>query len=149
EPPAGAAAGESRPIIPAVTATCTRRELLAYTARWGLAGLLGCGPARVLRAFPLGGPVGIQLYAVKDALRAQPAATLRAIRAIGFREVETAGLGASTAQQFRRLLDDADLRCPSAHLQFDSSNLGVAFAQAHAFGAHYATSGSLRATLRS
>jgi len=136
-------------MIPAVTASCTRRAFLAYAARWGIAGLLACGPARVLRALPLGGPVGIQLYAVKDALQAQPAATLRAIRAIGFREVETAGFGAFTAQQFRRLLDDADLKCPSAHLQFDSGNLGVAFAQAHALGAHYATSGSLRATLRS
>jgi sugar phosphate isomerase/epimerase len=136
-------------MIPAVTATRTRRAFLARAAQWGIAGLLACVPARVLRAFPLGGPVGIQLYAVKDALQAQPAARLRAIREIGFGEVETAGFGALTAQQFRRLLDDADLKCPSAHLQLDSGNLGVAFGQAHALGAHYAASGSLRETLPS
>jgi len=97
-----------------------------------------------VRATPLGGPVGIQLYAVKDELQTHPAATLRTIRDIGFGEVETAGFGALSAQQFRGLLDDAGLECPSAHLQFDTGNLGAAFGQAHALGARYATSGSLR-----
>ena len=102
-----------------------------------------------MRATPLGGPVGIQLYAVKDELQAHPAATLRTIREIGFGEVETAGFGALSAQQFRGLLDDAGLECPSAHLQFDTGNLGAAFEQAHALGARYATSGSLREALAS
>jgi sugar phosphate isomerase/epimerase len=114
-----------------------------------MAALLACGPARPLRAAPLGGPVGIQLYAVKDALQADPPATLRAIREIGFGEVETAGFGGLSAQQFRTLLGDAGLKCPSAHLQFDMSNLGNAFEQAHALGAHYAASGSLHAVLLS
>jgi len=84
------------------------------------------------------------LYAVKDELQADPAGTLRAIREIGFGEVETAGFAGRSAQQFRRLLDDAGLACPSAHLQFEPDNLGPAFEQAHALGAHHATSGSLR-----
>jgi sugar phosphate isomerase/epimerase len=83
---------------------------------------------------------------VKDELRADPEATLAAIRKIGFGEVETAGLGTLTAQQFRLLLDAAGLECPSAHLQFDI--LDAAFEQAYVLGAHYATSGSLRALLR-
>jgi sugar phosphate isomerase/epimerase len=74
---------------------------------------------------------------------------LRTIREIGFGEVETAGFGALSAQQFRRLLDDAGLKCPSAHLQLDIGNLEVAFDQAHALGARYATSGSLRQALSS
>ena len=127
----------------------TRRGFLAQTAGWGVAAILACGPAGRLRATPLGGPVGIQLYAVKDELQGHPAATLRTIRDIGFGEVETAGLGASSVQEFRKLLDDAGLRCPSAHLQFDIGNLGAAFEQAHALGAGCATSGSLRATLSS
>ena len=129
--------------------SCTRRSFLARSAGWSVAAILACGPAGRLRATPLGGPVGIQLYAVKDALQAQPAATLRTIREIGFGEVETAGFGALSAQQFRGLLDDAGLECPSAHLQFDTANLDAAFEQAHALGARYATSGSLREALAS
>jgi sugar phosphate isomerase/epimerase len=124
----------------------TRRAFLTRAAQCGAAAVLPCLPAcRVLQP-PGAGPVGIQLYAVKDELRGDPEATLAAIRKIGFGEVETAGFGTLTAQQFRRLLDAAGLECPSAHLQFD--NLDAAFEQAHALGAHYATSGSLRAMLR-
>jgi hypothetical protein len=64
---------------------------------------------RALRAMPLGGPVGTQLHAVKDALQADPAGTLRAIRKIGFGEVETAGFARLTPREFHKLLDDAGL----------------------------------------
>jgi sugar phosphate isomerase/epimerase len=93
--------------------------------------------------------VGIQLYAVREDLQAHPAATLRTIREIGFGEVETAGFGGLSVQQFRALLDAAGLKCPSAHLQFDTGNLGAVFDQAHALGTHYAASGSLRDALSS
>jgi sugar phosphate isomerase/epimerase len=129
-----------------VNESCTRRAFLARAAQCGAAALLPCVPACVALRPPLGGPVGIQLYAVKDELRADPQATLTTLRKIGFGEVETAGFGALTAHQFSRLLDAAGLECPSAHLQFD--NPEAAFEQAHALGAHYATSGSLRAMLR-
>jgi sugar phosphate isomerase/epimerase len=128
---------------------CTRRGFLTRTAGWGVAAALACGSAGRLRATPLGGPIGIQLYAVKDELRAHVAATLRTIHEIGFGEVETAGFTGLPAQQFRGLLDDAGLACPSAHLQFDARDLGAAFAQAHALGVRYAASGSLRAALSS
>lgn len=125
-----------------------RRTFLTRLAQCSTAALFPGLPACLTPRPPLGGPVGIQLYAVKDELRADPEATLAAIRKIGFGEVETAGFGTLTAQQFRRLLDGVGLACPSAHLQFDSGNPGAAFEEAHALGAHYATSGSLRAMLR-
>lgn len=127
--------------------SCTRRGFLARTAACGVAAAFGYAPAGRLRAAPLGGPVGIQLYAVKDELQAHAAATLRMIREIGFGEVDSAGFAGLSAQQFRTLLDDAGLKCPSAHLQFEAGNLGAAFAEAHALGARYATSGSLRTAL--
>jgi sugar phosphate isomerase/epimerase len=129
--------------------SCTRRRFLERTGRVSVAALLAYGPAGVLRAIPLGGPVGIQLYAVKDDLLANPAATLKTIREIGFGEVETAGFGKLSAQQFRGLLNDAGLKCPSAHLQFDPTSLDAAFEDAHALGVRYAASGSLRAALAS
>jgi sugar phosphate isomerase/epimerase len=94
-------------------------------------------------ANPLGKPVGIQLWSVNDTLKHDPADTLNKLGKIGFAEVEVAGLVGLEARAFRRLLDDAGLRCPSAHLQFDMDNLGRAFDEAHALGATYATASSL------
>jgi len=76
-------------------------------------------------------------------MQEDPAGTLKKIREIGFGEVESAGFGNLSARQFRRLLDEAGLVCPSAHLPFDLGNLGPAFEDAHALGAQYAASGSL------
>jgi sugar phosphate isomerase/epimerase len=129
-----------------LNARCSRRRVLAAGAGIAAGALLAPRPSR-LQASPLGGPVGIQLYAVKDALQADPARTLQLIRQIGFGEVETAGFAGRSATEFRKLLDDANLRCPSAHLGFDAANPAPAFEQAHALGAHYATSGSLRDVL--
>jgi sugar phosphate isomerase/epimerase len=126
----------------------TRRAFLGRSGCCSLALLAGQALPRVLRATPLGGPIGIQLYAVGGALAANPAATLKALRTMGYGEVETAGFGSLSARQFRALLDDAGLACPSAHLAFDPDTLGSAFDDAHALGAHYAASGSLRALVQ-
>jgi sugar phosphate isomerase/epimerase len=126
----------------------TRRRFLGQAGCCTLAALAGEAAPGVLGATPLGGPVGIQLYAVKDALQADPAATLAALRAIGYGEVETAGLAGLSARQFRVLLDAAGLGCPSAHLGFEPDKLGAAFDDAHALGARYAASGSLRALVQ-
>jgi sugar phosphate isomerase/epimerase len=96
----------------------------------------------------MGRPIGIQLYAVNSALKENPAGTLKAVKEIGFGEVETAGFGSLTAKEFRRLLDDNGLACPSAHLAFDLANLGPTFEIAHALGVHFVTSAGLRASLR-
>jgi sugar phosphate isomerase/epimerase len=96
----------------------------------------------------MGKPAGIQLWTVKDAMAADTAGTLKELRTIGYGEVETAGFGKLSAKQFRTLLDENGLACPSAHLNFDPDNLGAAFEDAHALGASYAASGSLTALVR-
>lgn len=98
-------------------------------------------------AKPAGARVGIQLYTVSEPMRKDPAGTLKTLRKIGFREVESAGFGAHSAKQFRKLLDDAGLICPSAHLNFDLGDPGPAFEDAHAVGARYATSSMLHALM--
>ena len=128
--------------------TTSRRAFLRHTGCCTLAALAGEGAPGVLRATPLGGPVGIQLYAVRDVLQADPAATLRELRAIGYGEVETAGFAGLSARRFRKLLDQAGLAAPSAHLGFDPAKLSAAFDDAHALGARYAASGSLRALVK-
>ena len=87
---------------------------------------------------------GIQLYTINAAMRADPAGSLKRLREIGFVEVESAGTGGLSAKQFRGLLDDAGVSCPSAHLQFDVDNLGRAFDDAKALGATYAVSSIMR-----
>ena len=98
-----------------------------------------------MAANPLSKPVGIQLWTVNGPMQADAAGTLQKLRKIGYGAVESAGFGKLMAKQFRQLLDDAGLVCPSAHLSFDPDNLGAAFDDAHALGAAYATSGSLDA----
>jgi sugar phosphate isomerase/epimerase len=115
----------------------------------GAAALAAPWVSRRAFANPLGRPVGIQLYTVNGPMQEDPAGTLKKLREIGFGEVESAGFGKLSSKQFRRLLDDAGLICPSAHLQFDINNLGSAFEDAHALGAKYATSGSLPAATSS
>jgi sugar phosphate isomerase/epimerase len=125
--------------------TLSRRRFLTTTGRLGTAALIAPALPGLLHATPLGGAAGIQLYAVKDSLAADPGETLRRVRDIGFREVETAGLAGLSAREFRRLLDDHGLTAPSAHLDFSAPE--TAFEQAHTLGAAYAASGSLRGLL--
>jgi sugar phosphate isomerase/epimerase len=107
--------------------------------------LVSAGLPRRIRADPLGIPIGIQLYTVNGPLQSDPAATLRQLREIGYRNVESAGFGALTAKDFRRLLDDAGLVCPSAHLNFLSGDVGAILEDAQVLGARYAVSSLLRA----
>jgi sugar phosphate isomerase/epimerase len=123
--------------------TKSRRRFLIQSGRLGAAALAAPWLSSRALANPLGRPIGVQLYTIKEAMEADAAGTLAQLAKIGFREVETAGFGTLGAKQFRRLLDDAGLACPSAHLSFDLANLDAAFDDAHALGAKYAASGSL------
>lgn len=120
----------------------SRRQFLIHAAGAGAA-LATAGLSRHVWANPMSKPIGIQLWTVNDTLKHDPAGTLNKLGKIGFKEVEAAGLVGLEPKQFRRLLDDAGLRCPSAHLQFDMDNLGKAFDEAHALGATYAAASSL------
>jgi len=123
----------------------SRRRFLVQSSQLGAAALASTWLAGRASANPLGLPVGIQLYTVNLPMQEDPAGTLRKLREIGYGEVESAGFGSLSAKQFRQLLDDAGLTCPSAHLTFDIDNLSAAFENAHALRAQYAASGSLHA----
>jgi sugar phosphate isomerase/epimerase len=65
---------------------------------------------------PLGRPIGLQLYTVREAAAKDLPGTLRAIAAIGYREVELAGIPAgTTANELRTMLGDNGLTAPSMH----------------------------------
>jgi sugar phosphate isomerase/epimerase len=85
----------------------------------------------------LNGPVGLQLWSLRAYLPKDVPGTLAKVRALGFREVEGAGLWGQTAAGLRAALDRAGLRCQSAHMDLDRlrNDLSGAFAEAKALGA--------------
>jgi sugar phosphate isomerase/epimerase len=95
-------------------------------------------------ASPMGMPIGIQLYTVGKPYADDPAGTLKELKEIGYREMETSILPNLGSKKQRELFDAAGLTCPSVHLQLTGSNLDVAFEAAHTLGAHYAVSSVLR-----
>ena len=68
-----------------------------------------------LLANPLGLPLGLQLYSVRDLLPKDYEGTLRQLGTIGYREVEAAGFFDHTPSQVKQAMDHAGLRCVSAH----------------------------------
>lgn len=68
---------------------------------------------------PLNGPVGLQLWSLKDDLAKDVPGTLSRLRGLGIREVEGGGIPKGlTVETFRAALDKADLVCHSAHMDF-------------------------------
>ena len=63
--------------------------------------------------------IGLELYSVRKAMRADPERTLAAVRAIGYTDVEllwSFGNFGRTPQQVRTTLDHEGLHAPSAHI---------------------------------
>ncbi|MGB8322107.1 MAG: hypothetical protein WCE52_04010, partial [Candidatus Acidiferrum sp.] len=91
--------------------TFSRRTFVTYSAilPWALD----------LRAAPTSIPVGLELYSVRDELKRDPQATVRAVAGMGYQVVEFyAPYFAWTEVQtkdMRKLLDDLGIRCLSTH----------------------------------
>src|SRR5260370_30054219 len=78
-------------------------------------------------------PVGLELYSVRDALKQDPDATLRAVAPMGYQAVEFYApyfeWTETQAKQTRKLLDDLGMRCYSTHNDadfLDSKNINRA-----------------------
>ena len=68
-----------------------------------------------LDAYPLGLPLGLQLYSLRNLLPTDFDGTLKAVAAAGYTEVEAAGYYAMSAQDFKQSMTTAGLHCVSAH----------------------------------
>ncbi len=88
-----------------------RRRFLQLSA--GAVGTLAT--AGVAGAYPLGLPLGVQLYSVREALPKDYLGTLRQLAAIGYREVEAAGFYNRPVDEVRAAMQTAGLKCVSAH----------------------------------
>lgn len=90
-------------------------------------------------ATPLGLPIGLQVYTVGAEMDRDPLGTLKAIVAIGYKQVEISPKGKVTAPDLKRMLDDCGLKNPSGHyMLFDLlPDLQKNIDLAHQFGEHY------------
>jgi sugar phosphate isomerase/epimerase len=85
------------------------------------------GAARVLRADPLGMPIGCQTWPVRQDLAKDFEGTLRGLALIGYKTIEMCSpasyvdfrpLAGMTAPQMRHTIESAGLRCTSCHYNF-------------------------------
>lgn len=85
--------------------------------------------------------IGIQLYTLRDAARANLERTLRDIAAVGYREVELLDSMKNfgmPAKQLRHLLDRLRLKAPSTHISTEAfDDLSRLTDDAHALGHEY------------
>jgi len=115
----------------------SRREFLSTLAA-GLA-VSAMRPSGALGAdaeikSSLGGPIGLQLWSLREYGPKDLPGTLAKVRAMGFREVESAGLWKHSLAEFRAALDTAGLKCHSSHIGFDRLRDDAAGAIAEAKG---------------
>lgn len=65
------------------------------------------------------GPLGLQLWSVRDQISQDLVGTLELVRDLGFREVETAGTYGMSAGDFRQLLDSLGLEATAGHFSYE------------------------------
>jgi sugar phosphate isomerase/epimerase len=85
------------------------------------------------------GPLGVQLYSVRNAISTDVPGTLARVRALGFQEVELAGTYGLSAAQFRSELDRAGLRATSMHVGYERfrDSLPAVLDEARTLGVRY------------
>ncbi len=121
----------------------TRRNFLAtlgvaalgIASRDALADGVLLAPKRKLKK------VGLQLYSVRDLMKADLPGTLRKVAQIGYKEVEFAGYFGRSPAQIRALLKQNGLTSPSSHIGLDilEKDSISAFADAKAIGHQWVT----------
>src|SRR5580692_13029435 len=92
----------------------SRRIFLQTASASAACAVLSNSTVRLL-ANPLGLPLGLQLYSVRDVLPKSYDGTLRQIAALGYREVEAAGFFGHSPAEVKQAMDGAGLHCVSAH----------------------------------
>jgi len=97
----------------------SRRDFLK-TGALALAGTAMLPAGSILAAARAKDILGVQLYSVRDDMKADPAATLKQVASMGYKYVEHANyvnrkFYGWTAQEFKKRLDDLGLLMPSGH----------------------------------
>jgi len=96
-------------------------------------------------ANPLGLPIGLQPYTVRNDLKADFEGTLRKVAAMGYKEIELSGgegygdFNGRKPAELKKILDDIGLRAPSCHYGAPKDDAGWArnIEDAHTLGLEY------------
>ena len=117
----------------------TRRSFLCRSSAAGLVCATGLLRPGCLAASPLGLPIGLQLYSVREMLPQDYEGTLKKLAAIGYQEVEAAGFFGRPAAEVKRDMTMAGLRCVSGHYSLHDlqPRLAEIIAYHQELGAHY------------
>jgi len=93
----------------------SRRDFLRNTALGAAAIAAGTKWSEVLLSYPLGKPVGLQLYTLRDALAKDLPGIIKKVAEIGYKEVEVYDFYGKPAAELAKLLKDNGLAAPSGH----------------------------------
>jgi len=119
----------------------SRRSLLVRSAAF-VAATQTVGLSRLWGASP-GAKPGVQLFMLAEAIRKNPASTLASVAAIGYGYVEAFSMVIHNMMEFKRMVADAGLACPSGHFGFGFEDAEKALDDASALGVRYAISSVL------
>ena len=125
----------------------SRRDFLTATACLPAAHLLNLPSLEPPSAKHI--PVGLELYSVRESLKKDPQATVRAVGEMGYECVEFYApyfdWSEADTKDMRKLLDQLHVRCYSTHndsTSFTSQNLQRLLERNQILGAHYAVMAS-------
>lgn len=117
-----------------------QRSSLALAAMTSLDAFAATPRPEPLSKFgPLNKPVGLQLWTIRDDVAKDLPAALKAVSAIGYGEVEFAGIPKATTSEVRAMLGDNGLAAPSMHCGMADAqkDLQQRIDYAQAIGARY------------
>jgi len=107
-----------------------------------MAGAQVAGVSKLFGADPSSKP-GVQMYMVAADFKKDPAGTLKQLSAIGYGYVEAFAMAISNVSEFKKMLADAGLGCPSGHFGFGFTPTEKVLDQASELGVKYAISSVL------
>ena len=86
------------------------------------------------------GPLGLQLYSLRDSFKAAVPGTLDKVKAFGFELVETAQTYGLGAEKLKAMLDERGLKPVSGHFQYGplQKDIGAAVKEAQGLGLKFA-----------
>jgi len=96
-------------------AMINRRDFLRNTALGATTVAAAARMPSELLANPLGKPIGLQLYTLRDQLQHDMLGTIKQVATIGYKEVEIYDLYGKTPAEFAKILKDNGLAAPSGH----------------------------------
>jgi sugar phosphate isomerase/epimerase len=108
----------------------SRREFIRTASSSALLGAVLSAGGRILRAAPLGMPIGCQTWPVRERIAKDLRGTLKQLAAAGFQSIELcspvgyadsgfAGLAKLKGSELRSILHDQGLTCVSSHFSMD------------------------------